>query len=104
MAATITAGRGVTSMVSDATVEVAGGERRQISPEAGRALEILGHAIEYLIDEYIAEGGAFSPQDPQMQAVRLLMTLNQEIYLACPVVPSLRERVRNFLRRPLKEP
>jgi hypothetical protein len=32
------------------------GERtRRISPEAGRALEILGHAIEYLIDEYVHE-------------------------------------------------
>ena len=25
--------------------------KRRISPQAGRALEILGHSIEYLVDE-----------------------------------------------------
>jgi len=27
--------------------------QRQITPQAGRALEILGHAIEYLTDEFV---------------------------------------------------
>lgn len=102
MAATITAGRGIAHMDSDAAVQATGGERRQISREAGQALEILGHAIEYLIDEYIAEGGAFSSRDPQVQAVRLLMRLNREIYLECPIAPGLLARIRNFLHLPLK--
>ncbi len=31
--------------------------RRRTTPEAGFALEILGHAIEYLADEYVHEAG-----------------------------------------------
>jgi hypothetical protein len=66
--------------------------RRRISHQAGCALEILGHAIEYLADEYLYEGGTFSADDPRLQAVHLLMALNREIYFECPIVPSFRER------------
>lgn len=69
---------------------------RQITPEAGRALEILGHAIEYLTDEYMQEGKVLSAVDPQMRAIRLLMELNREVYFECPVVPTLAERMRTF--------
>jgi len=34
---------------------------RRITPEAGHALEILGHAIEYLTDELVHCGGELSP-------------------------------------------
>ena len=71
--------------------------RRRISPEAGRALEILGHAIEYLTDEFVHAGGAFSAHDPQVQAVQLLMRLNREIYFNCPEVPSFAERFRAWM-------
>jgi hypothetical protein len=71
--------------------------RRRISPEAGHGLEILGHAIEYLTDEYIYEGGQFNLGDPQVQAVLLLMERNREIYFACPEVPGLGERFRGLL-------
>lgn len=72
--------------------------RRRISPEAGRALEILGHAIEYLADEFISADGAVSAHDGQVQAVQLLMSLNREIYLGCPEVPTLADRFRALLR------
>jgi hypothetical protein len=72
--------------------------RRRISPQAGRALEILGHAIEYLTDEFVHEGEAFSVRREQLEAVRLLMAANREIYLECPEVPSFGERCRSFLR------
>jgi hypothetical protein len=71
--------------------------RRRICPEAGRALEILGHAIEYLTDEYVHQGGSFSADDAQLNAVLLLMSLNRQIYFECPVVPSFGERCRSFL-------
>ena len=71
--------------------------RRQISPDAGHALEKLGHAIEYLTDEFIYEGGSFSPNNGQLQAVQLLMALNREIYFECPEVPSLGRRVLSLL-------
>lgn len=82
-----------TVMPADAGAHV----RRRISREAGRALEILGHAIEYLTDEYLHQGGLFSAHDPELEGVQLLMALNRQIYFACPVAPSLTERFRALL-------
>jgi hypothetical protein len=73
--------------------------RRRISPQAGHALEILGHAIEYLTDEYVHEGGTFSAGDPRLEAIQILMSLNRQVYFACPEVPTLRERIRAWLHR-----
>ena len=71
--------------------------RRRISPEAGHALEILGHAIEYLTDEFVYAGGSFSDHDGQVEAVQLLMGLNREIYFGCPEVPTFGDRFRAWL-------
>ena len=80
-------------------VEETGGRarRRRISPEAGHALETLGHAIEYLSDEFVHAGGSLTAHDAQVEAVQLLMGINREIYFECPVVPSLGERCRALL-------
>jgi len=72
--------------------------RRYVSPAAGHALETLGHAIEYLSDEYVKEGGLFAARDPRIEAIRLLMALNREVYFACPELPSFGERLRSWLR------
>ena len=72
--------------------------RRSVSPEAGRALEILGHAIEYLTDEFVYSGEVLAAGHPQLQAVQLLMGINREIYFACPEAPSLADRCRALLR------
>ncbi len=72
--------------------------RRRISPEAGHALEILGHAIEYLADEFVYAGGSFSAHDAQVEAVQLLMGLNREVYFDCPEVPTFADRFRTFVR------
>ncbi len=72
--------------------------RRRISREDGLALEILGHAIDYLSDEFIHHGGSLTARDASVQAVQLLMRLNREIYLNCPEVPSLADRFRALLR------
>ena len=100
---TMAASSGVCSFSIGAAAPAAGADRRasrrrRISPEAGRALEILGHAIEYLTDEFVHAGGAVSAHDPQVQAVQLLMGLNREIYFNCPEVPSLVERFRTWMR------
>ncbi|HEX4756967.1 MAG TPA: hypothetical protein VH308_03260 [Terracidiphilus sp.] len=71
--------------------------RRRISPEAGHALEKLGHAIEYLADEFVHEGVSLSANDPQIQAIQLLMALNRQIYFACPEVPTLSDRFFSLL-------
>lgn len=46
-------------------------KRRRIDPETGRALVILGHAIEYLADELIYEGGSFTKHRGQIDAIQL---------------------------------
>ena len=71
--------------------------RRRISPEAGHALETLGHAIEYLSDEFVHAGGSLTAHDGQVEAVQLLMGINRQIYFDCPIVPSLGERCRALL-------
>jgi hypothetical protein len=71
--------------------------RRRITPRAGHALEILGHAIEYLADEMVHEGISPSADNGQVRAVQLLMALNRQVYFECPEVPTLAERCRSFL-------
>ena len=40
------------------------GRRRRIDARAGHALEILGHAIEYLTDEFFYEATTLSANNP----------------------------------------
>jgi hypothetical protein len=77
-----------------ATALVRSNRRRHISPQAGRALERLGHAIEYLTDEFMREGISFSSRREQLEAVHMLMALNRQVYFECPEVPSFGERCR----------
>ena len=86
-----------TPVLSHAAEQAGALRRRRISPEAGRGLEILGHAIEYLADEYVYEGGQINLADPRVQAVLLLMEKNRDIYFACPEIPTLGERLRSWL-------
>ncbi|HWG19733.1 MAG TPA: hypothetical protein VG225_04320 [Terracidiphilus sp.] len=74
--------------------------RRRVSPEAGHALEKLGHAIEYLSDEFVHEDGSLAGrQDDRLEAIELLMSLNRQVYFECPEIPSLRERFKALLQR-----
>jgi hypothetical protein len=72
--------------------------QRRISPQAGRALEILGHAIEYLADEYMHNAGRLCAHDGQVEAVRLLMRLNRQVYFECPEAPTMADRWRALFR------
>lgn len=69
------------------------GRRRHINQNAGRALEILGHAIEYLTDEFVQNGGSLTSDKGMLDAVQLLMAVNREIYFSCPEVPGIGERM-----------
>ncbi|MDE3189036.1 MAG: hypothetical protein KGM96_16115 [Acidobacteriota bacterium] len=102
MAASVTPELPIGHSISIDPAIAAGAKRRRISSEAGHALEILGHAIEYLVDEYLHDGGCFVANDPQLQAVLVLMELNRQVYFECPEVPSLRERLHSFLDRHLR--
>jgi len=77
--------------------------RRIVSRDAGRAIEMLGHAIEYLADEFALE--CMSRQEsiaagmhPRVVAIEILKKCNRVVYLSCPEAPTLSERVRGWLR------
>jgi hypothetical protein len=80
-----------------ATVTHTVSRRRRIDPRSGHALEILGHSIEYLADEYVHQGGSLCAHNGQVEALQLLMAANRAIYFACPEVPTLGERLRRWL-------
>jgi hypothetical protein len=37
--------------------------------------------------------------NPRMEAIELLMSFNRQIYMACPQVPTLSDRLRSFFSR-----
>lgn len=69
--------------------------RRTIDPRTGQALVILGHAIEYLADEFIWEAAMRKPDRGQLEAIQLLTAKNQELYLACPEAPTVWQGLRS---------
>lgn len=70
--------------------------RHILNREAGRALEILGHAIGYLVDEFVQEGGSILEDTGRVEAIQLLMARNRQIYFACPVALTLGERLHEI--------
>jgi hypothetical protein len=46
----------------------------------------------------VHEGGTFSPNTAQLQAVQLLMAVNRQVYFECPEIPPLSERILSMLR------
>jgi hypothetical protein len=74
--------------------------RRRLSPENAKGLEILGHAIEYLADEYAADPtnkGPLGNADPRVQAIQTLKSLNRALYFSGVEVPPVWQRVRRWL-------
>ncbi len=71
--------------------------RRRPGRTQGRALEILGHAIEYLVDTSIASGLPASPSTTE--AVELLAEKSRAVFAECPAIPSLSQRLYRFLPR-----
>ncbi len=95
MATAMSAGFSIPTVTT--TAGVRSHRRRAVTPQAGRALEILGHAIEYLTDEFARQGLTFSSRREQLEAIQMLMALNRQVYNECPEVPSFGERCRALL-------
>jgi hypothetical protein len=77
--------------------------RRALSPAAGHALEILGHAIEYLADEYavdVAPKGPLGSADPRVEAIQILKALNRAVYYSGAEVQPAFSRIRRWVRGP----
>ncbi len=98
MAASITTGFSIpVSAPAASAASIRASRRRHITPQAGHALEILGHAIEYLTDEFVHRHGEVSLASPDLDAVQLLMALNRRVYYECPEAVTLGERLRSML-------
>lgn len=62
---------------------------RRLSAQACAADNLLSHSIEYLTDaRKLPSGrvGRLSPQEPDVQAVILLMEARHAVYMACPII------------------
>jgi len=94
MATSMTAGISITTSAQATAARVQTNRRRRITPQAGHALELLGHAIEYLTDEFVHEGSGLTAGSSQLEAVQLLMALNRQVYFECPEMQTLGERLR----------
>jgi hypothetical protein len=76
--------------------------RRALSRESAQGVEILGHAIEYLADEYavdLADKGPLGNADPRIAAIQILKSLNRVIYFSGAEVQPAWQRVRQWFLR-----
>jgi hypothetical protein len=76
--------------------------RRRLSRESAQGLEILGHAIEYLADEYAADPadkGPLGNADPRIAAIQTLKSLNRAIYFSGAEVQPVWQRLRKWFLR-----
>ncbi len=74
--------------------------RRALSPVEGRALEILGHAIEYLADEYAVDAtpkGPLGSADPRVEAIQMLKALNRAVYYSGAEVQPAFRRIKRWV-------
>jgi hypothetical protein len=76
-------------------------QRRRPNRTQGHALEVLGHAIEYLVDQQLQRESHAEPQTLSYQAdapaMHILMRLSREVFAECPEAasprPSLKQRL-----------
>ena len=76
--------------------------RRKITREQGCALEVIGHAVDYLNDSYLYEGADDEIIDfsgPSMDAVRILISAQRQILSSLPLAEPLPQRFWNTLLR-----
>jgi hypothetical protein len=73
--------------------------RRRTSPKQGHALEILGHAIEYLVDSRLFEKWE-TPADAA--AVHLLMERSRAVFNDCAEIVPWHQRVQQALAKKLQ--
>ena len=67
--------------------------RRRGSREQGKALEFLGHSVEYLVDSRLfTKDEAVARND--REAVQILMRASREVFAECPEVITVGRRVK----------
>jgi hypothetical protein len=72
--------------------------RRQPTRRQGRALEAIGHAIEYLVDSQMYFSCDPSTQ-PEVEASQILMQASRQVFAECREIAPLTTRVRQAILR-----
>lgn len=75
--------------------------RRRATREQGEALEILSHAIEYLVDSHLYRANEFDADGP---AIRLLMNCSRAVFAEGEQVYTLRQKVQRAIFRRATQP
>ncbi len=74
------------------------GTLRRGNIQQGKALEVLGHALEYLVDfRMFRVEESTSPADAE--AIKILAGLSRAIFAECREVKPLRRRLRDWASR-----
>ncbi len=73
--------------------------RRQPAPMQGYALSALAHAIEYLIDSRLPEGGTSADEN---EAIRMMMACSRAVFDECALHRPISQRVGQWLSKKLK--
>ncbi len=106
--ATTTAGAGLMALRTGEHVRIEAASRRaarrKLDFSAARGMEVLGHAIDYLSDEFALEclktgNLAMKQTHPTLVALKLLHQKRREVYEACPVAPTMGERFQRWWQR-----
>lgn len=76
--------------------------RRSITREHGRALEMIGHAVDYLNDCFLNEGAddeIINAARPYTEALQILISAHSELLWSLPVSETVTTRLLNFMFR-----
>ena len=80
---------------------------RSMTRQQGQALEVIGHAVDYLNDSYLSEGVGDEILDfsgPTMEAVQLLISAQRQLLRSLPLTEPLTLRLWNRLLRRKSQP
>jgi hypothetical protein len=66
---------------------------RRPDPQQGRALEVLGHAVEYLVDSYSLRDAGKA----DLLAISILHKASLDVFAECKIVIPFRQRLARML-------
>ncbi len=75
--------------------------RRRGNMEQGKALELLGHSVEYLVDSRLFTKDEVEARNDR-EAVQILMRLSRAVFAECPEVISVRRRLTRWYWRTVR--
>lgn len=76
--------------------------RRRGSRQQGKALEFLGHSVEYLVDSRLFTTDEVVAKNDR-EAVQILMRASREVFAECPEVITVGRRMKRMYWRVIKD-